>query len=225
MKSKMRDFFQLKVAPFLIAGYVKFLRLTLRISYLDRHYMDNLLKQGKPYIFAFWHQRLIMMMYAYKGSYVHVLISMHRDGLMTSNVLKYFGTHSIQGSSTRGGSEGLRKIIKVTRTGSDLGFTPDGPKGPARKVKPGVIQAARLTGLPIIPVSYGASRKHTLRSWDKMNIPKLFSRLVFTYGKPIKVKRGSSKEDIEKYCDKLEKELNRLSDRADRCFNTEINQE
>lgn len=212
----MKDFLQLKLAPFLLAGYLKFIHLTMRIKFVHKEHMDKLVKEGKPFIFTFWHNRLIMMPYGYSGKQVKVLISMHRDGLMTSNTLKYFGIDSIQGSSTRGGAQGLRKIILAARKGWDLGFTPDGPKGPANKVKPGVIQAARLGRLPVLPVSFGSSRKHILRSWDKMQIPKMFSRGVFVYGEPIDIKRNIGKDDIDKYCDRLEKELNRLSDEADR---------
>lgn len=212
----MKDFLQLKLAPFLLAGYIKFIRLTMRIKFVHKEHMDELVKKGQPFIFTFWHNRLIMMPYGYSGKQVKVLISMHRDGLMTSNTLKYFGIGSIQGSSTRGGAQGLRKIILAARKGWDLGFTPDGPKGPANKVKPGVIQAARLGRLPVLPVSFGSSRKHILRSWDKMQIPKNFCRGVFVYGEPIDVSRNIGKDDIDKYCDRLEKELNRLSDEADR---------
>lgn len=211
----MKDFLQLKLAPLFLAGYMKFLRRTMRIKYIRKEYMERLVAEGKPFIFTFWHNRLIMMLYGYSGKKVQVLISMHRDGVMTSNTLKYFGIDSIQGSSTRGGAQGLRKIILAARKGSDLGFTPDGPKGPANKVKPGVIQAARLGRLPILPVSFGSNRKHILKSWDRMQIPKLFSRAVFVYGKPMEIKRNISKNTIDEYCKMLEEELNRLSEEAD----------
>lgn len=215
----MKYFLQLKAAPLFLAGYIRFLKATMRMKFVNKEYMDDLIRKRKPFIFTFWHNRLIMMVYGYHGKGVKVLISSHRDGLMTSNTLKYFGIGSIQGSSTRGGAQGLRGVIRAAREASDLGFTPDGPKGPACKVKPGVVQAARLTALPILPVSFGCARKHILKSWDRMQIPKLFTRGVFIYGKPIEIKRNIGKDDLPMYCEKLEIELNRLSEEADNYYN------
>ncbi len=221
MKSKRIEFLQLKIAPFILAIIIKILRRTMRIKFKRKEIMLEMIRNKQPFIFTFWHQRLIMMPYGYTGKNIHVLISMHRDGLMTSNTLKYFGVKSVQGSSTRGGAEGLRKIVKVTKTGADLGFTPDGPKGPARKVKPGVIQTARLTGYPILPVSYGSSRKHVLRTWDKMQLPKFFSKGVFVYGEPFYIDRKITKNEIDSKAEELEDILNKLTDEADTFFNKE----
>jgi lysophospholipid acyltransferase (LPLAT)-like uncharacterized protein len=215
----MKNFLQLRLAPLLLAGYIKLLRSSMRLKFVRKEFMDDLIKAKKPFIFTFWHNRLIMMTYGYHGNGVKVLISMHRDGLMTSKTLKYFGVGSIQGSSTRGGAQGLRGVIRSAREGMDLGFTPDGPKGPACKVKPGVIQAARLARIPILPVSFGCKRKHVLKSWDRMQIPKLFTRGVFVYGKPFEVKRDLGKNELEKYSVELEEELNELSKEADNYYN------
>jgi len=214
----MRNFLQLKVLPLVISTIIRLIRMTMRIDYLYREHMDKLIEKNKSFIFTFWHNRLVMMVYGYAGDEVYVLVSMHRDGVMTTNTLKYFGIKSIQGSSTRGAVQGLKKLIRITRTGADLGFTPDGPKGPPQKVKPGVIQAARLTGLPVLPVSFGSNRKWIFKSWDRLQLPKFFSRGVFVYGKPIYIERDCSRKDIERYCTKLEKVLNGLSEEADRYF-------
>ena len=225
VKKRLKQWLLVHLTPLPGALFVKLLYSTLRVRHLHREIPEALHGEGERYIMAFWHGALLMMVKGYVGERLTFLVSWHRDGEIVSRVMEYFGMVPTRGSTTHGGLKALQQLLKRSKEGYDIAFTPDGPKGPARKVKPGVVQAARMTGLPIIPVSYGASRKHTLRSWDKMNIPKLFSRLVFTYGKPISVKRKSTKEDIEKYCNELEKELNRLSDRADMYFDTGKNQE
>jgi hypothetical protein len=219
MGSKQKShFFQLKVLPLFIAMLIKFIRLTMRIKYVNADRMFKLLEDKQPFIFTFWHNRLVMMPYGYKGKNVHVLVSQSRDGLMITNTIRHFGIKTVQGSSSRGAVEGLKGIIRIAKKGGDLGFTPDGPRGPACIVKPGVIQAARMTGLPILPVTFGSSRKIVFRSWDKMQLPKLFTRGVFIYGEPIIVPRKLDKKRIDLYSIKLKDSLNKISDEADNYF-------
>src|SRR6185503_19809634 len=107
--------------------------------------------RGERYILAFWHSRWVLMPYSYPGGKMAVLLSQHRDAEMLARVLARFGLHTARGSSTRGGFEGLRSIVRMSRDGYDLGIAPDGPRGPRRCAQAGVIAMARLTGLPIVP--------------------------------------------------------------------------
>jgi lysophospholipid acyltransferase (LPLAT)-like uncharacterized protein len=103
-----------------------------------------------------------MMPLAYRGQEAHILISRHRDGELIQRIVARFGFQAIRGSSTRGGALALRQLIRLGRSGVDLVVTPDGPKGPRQVVQPGVIQLARATGLPIVPLTFSCSKKKSL---------------------------------------------------------------
>jgi lysophospholipid acyltransferase (LPLAT)-like uncharacterized protein len=121
----------------------------------------------------------------------------------------------VRGSSTRGGGAALREFIRRARNGSNLVFTPDGPKGPPRQVKDGVIFAAQATGLPIVPVAFAASRKKRLKSWDKMVVPLPLSRVIYLYGEPMAVPREGN---IEEWRGRVEAAMNALASEAETNF-------
>jgi hypothetical protein len=92
------------------------------------------------------------------------LISRHRDGEIIARIVARFGHRAVRGSSTRGGASALRDLIRLGRAGADLVVTPDGPKGPRQEAKLGVIQLARATGLPIVPLAFSCSKKNSSRA-------------------------------------------------------------
>ena len=156
------------------------------------------------------------MPYAYPGRRIVVLASSHRDSRMLGNILTRFGLVRVEGSSTRGGTAGLRALLRKVREGYDVGITPDGPKGPRRQVKQGVVATASFTGLPVIPVTFSAANARRLGSWDRTMLPRPFSRGLFLYGEPIRVPRKTDDEGLEQYRLSLESSLNTLTDAADR---------
>jgi hypothetical protein len=144
-----------------------------------------------------------------------VLSSNHRDAEALVRILRKFGIEQARGSSTSGGATGLRQILRKVAEGCDVGLTPDGPRGPRRRVQPGVVAIARFTGLPIIPVTFSASPSRRLRSWDRTLVPKFFSKGVFIYGDPIVVPRNADDRAQEDGRLALERELDRITDLAD----------
>lgn len=144
---------------------------------------------GERMILAFWHRHLLLMPYAYRGRGISVLISRHRDGELIARTVARLGIDSSRGSTTRGGAAGLRELLRKARAGRDLAFTPDGPRGPAGRVQPGVILAAAATGFPIQPVALAASRCRRLASWDRFVVPLPFSTVHFVYGEALAVAR------------------------------------
>jgi lysophospholipid acyltransferase (LPLAT)-like uncharacterized protein len=155
------------------------------------------------------------MPYCYPGPRIVVLSSKHRDAEALVRILRMFGIEQARGSSTSGGATGLRQILRKVQEGCDVGLTPDGPRGPRRRVQPGVVAIARFTGLPIIPVTFSASRALRLRSWDRTLIPKPFSRGLFVYGDPVVVPRDADEPSQERLRATLERELDRITDLAD----------
>jgi lysophospholipid acyltransferase (LPLAT)-like uncharacterized protein len=205
-----------RVVPALAATLVRALRRTMRIRHLERHHLEDRQREGRNVILAFWHGRLLMMPYCYRGDRMAILISRHRDGEMIARTMSWFGHEAIRGSSTRGGASALRAVVRVLRRGGDVAFTPDGPRGPRHRVQGGVIQAARLSGVPIVPVTFSAYPAKIFASWDGFLLPRPFSRGVFLYGPPMEVRRDAGGEEIEACRERLESRMREMTERADR---------
>lgn len=159
----------LALLPSVGAVVIKLLGKTMRVTVRGDAAVEKLYREGKHIILAFWHGRQLMIPLVYKGNEVHVLISQHRDGELISQIMARFGYRSVRGSSTRGGTQALRQLIKLGRSGVDLAITPDGPKGPRQVAQAGVIHIARATGLPILPVTFSCSKK-TLRKLGSLPV-------------------------------------------------------
>jgi lysophospholipid acyltransferase (LPLAT)-like uncharacterized protein len=149
--------------PRLAALWIRVTRAATRVRYENRRALDAWIREERPIILAFWHSRLFLMRYAYPGRRIAILISEHRDGEMISRTMERFGLATVRGSTTRGGAQALRQIVRCLRDGYDAAFTPDGPRGPQGVVQPGVIAAARMSGAPIIPVAFSCSKKNSCR--------------------------------------------------------------
>ena len=155
--------FKLAVVPPVGVAVIRALARSMRLETRGYEHVDRLYGEGKRVIIAFWHSRQLMMPLTYRGTLAHILISQHEDGEIIARIVERFGFRAVRGSSTRGGVEALRELIRLGRSGVDLVVTPDGPNGPAQIVKIGVIQLARASRLPIIPLAFGCSKKNSLR--------------------------------------------------------------
>jgi hypothetical protein len=141
-----------------------------------------------PYILAMWHGRLIMLPMMRNGPKPLIaLISGHRDGRIISKVGALFGIQTVTGSSSKGGMRAVRQLIRFAQDGHCLFVTPDGPRGPRMHVNDGILELARLTGLPILPATVSTQRAVVFRSWDRLFLPGLFSKVVIRWGDPIVV--------------------------------------
>jgi lysophospholipid acyltransferase (LPLAT)-like uncharacterized protein len=145
----------MKFVSLIASLFIRALRATIRI----RHVRVRNLTSTPQYIIAFWHAHLVLMLHSKFRKPISVIISQSKDGEYIARVFDWYGVDSARGSSTRGGGAALRGMIRQAREGKNLAFTPDGPKGPARIAKDGVIWAARATGLPIVPIAFAAKKK------------------------------------------------------------------
>jgi len=156
-----------RVACWLVYRYIRFVYLTNRWSVEGAERPRRLTSEGRSFIVAFWHGRLLMMPLAWHGLVpFHMLISAHRDGRIIAGAMTYFGIDTIAGSTSRGGSAALRTMLKRLREGGCVGITPDGPRGPAMTASIGIVNVARLARVPILPLTYATSRRRVLRTWD-----------------------------------------------------------
>jgi lysophospholipid acyltransferase (LPLAT)-like uncharacterized protein len=166
-------------------------------------------------IFAIWHNRLSLALILYRiyvarrdrNRQLVALVSASRDGGMMARVLELFDVHPVRGSSSRRGAQAMLEMVSWAERGHDLAITPDGPRGPRYVVQEGVISTARLTGLPIVPVSYRLSWKIQLKSWDRFQIPLPFTRCDVVAARAIRVPREATDEEREILRQKLETEL------------------
>ncbi len=163
----------LKVAVVPPFGYtvIQLLRRTMSWHTEGGEHVSRLFGEGRAVILTFWHAQQLMMPLAIPNLEAHVLISQHRDGELIKRIIARFGLDAVRGSSTRGGAEALRRMIRIGRSGGSLAVTPDGPKGPRQIAKVGVVQLARATGVPIIPMAFGCSKKNSSRAGIASSCP------------------------------------------------------
>ena len=173
---------------------------TLRYEIDDR---ANVL--GKPvagnYIAALWHNRLLLISYVLKKFFPDRLgaglISASRDGDLIADVTQRFGFDVVRGSSSRMGASALLELSEILTSGRDVLLTPDGPRGPAYELGPGIVFLAQKTGAPVVPINMEYSSCWRVKSWDRFIIPKPFSKVRVIIGPPQQIKPTSTAEEFE----------------------------
>jgi lysophospholipid acyltransferase (LPLAT)-like uncharacterized protein len=190
---------------------VKAICATLRVHVLRGEIEQTVRARRHNVIYAFWHGHLLYLMYRYRGSGVHILVSQSQDGEVLSRVLQRFGLPTIRGSSSRGGRRSLLALVRQVRAGASAGIAPDGPRGPRHQAQIGIITLARLTALPILPVAVGARWKIEFQSWDRFLLPLPGSHLVVAYGEPVVVPSDADSALVEQKRQELEGTLLKLT--------------
>jgi lysophospholipid acyltransferase (LPLAT)-like uncharacterized protein len=187
-----------RVAAVLAFGVERIVTTTLRYEWRDASGLTDT-TSARPVIFCLWHNRLALSMVVhrkYPGK-LAAMISASKDGALLSAVLSKFGVLAVRGSSSRRGPQALLELTRQAGRGNDLAITPDGPRGPRYVVQAGIISLAQVTGLSIVPVTWNASRKICVKSWDRFQIPLPFARCEMVLNQPIVVPRGASKAQRE----------------------------
>jgi len=184
MKKALLQTLALRLVPPLGALLIRLIYHTSRKRFhLPRHIPAD------PVVFAFWHGDLLMMPYLYyqfrKQPDANVLISDHFDGRIIARVMRYFRLGTIHGSTNRNAAKVLIAAMRTLKEGSDIGITPDGPRGPRHEVADGIVVMAQKTGAKVIVYSCVPSRYWRLGSWDRFTIPKPFCTMDFFASEPI----------------------------------------
>lgn len=197
------------LASALGAGYLRFAGLTARKDRPDP-------PPGGPFILAMWHSRILMLDHLRpNGRAMVCLISEHRDGQLISRIATLGSSGKIRtvtGSTSRGSTKALRELMRYARAGDTLFITPDGPRGPSMRAQRGVVELARLTGLPVLPASVSSKWRTEYKSWDRMMVPYPFSQAAVRWGEPIHIDR---KADDEAALAQVETALNACQRAAD----------
>lgn len=196
-----------------LAGYIWLVFLTnKKIKHIHPDAMPYM--QGKDNaIFAFWHGRMMLLpAFCPPHHKMHVLISLHRDGKLISQVIGHFGQKTVSGSTSKGGKEAVSEILKLLETGANISITPDGPRGPVHGAARGIAGVARFSGKVVLPVVFSATRAKHLKSWDKFMLALPFGKIFFYVGKPIMVSEDGDEEDARLH---IERSMNALLAEAD----------
>ncbi|MCK6554103.1 lysophospholipid acyltransferase family protein [Candidatus Binatia bacterium] len=205
----------MELGPRAISGGLRLLQLTVRVELLRAEALLRRWESREQSIIAFWHNRLVMMPIPYRGGKLCIMNSQSRDGEIATRALARWGIHSVRGSASRGGARGFLQLVRAYRDGYDLAVVPDGPRGPRYVAKAGVIHLARVTGAPIYPVSFAATRRRRLRSWDRLILPLPFARVVYVVGEPLHVPREATDDEVEGLRAELEARLNAITREAE----------
>ena len=205
-----KAFWSLSPIQWLIAVFIAvpiwFVYFTSRIKITGYEIFKKYRK--KPAIFVFWHGRSMMLspIIAVGGMRAYAVSSKHRDGRIMANLQRLFGLRPIYGSTSDGGLSVLRGGLRVLADGRySMCISPDGPGGPSLRVQDGTMYFAKMSGAPIIPVCFSASRAKFLERWDRYLIAKPFSKITCVVGEPVFVPRRASDEEFKKIKDSLEK--------------------
>ena len=201
-----------KLIGFLFYSITSLISRSIKWEYLVENEKSSIFNSDTRYIFCCWHNRLFLGPHLLpRNRMINALQSSHSDGMVTSVAFKYLGMNVILGSSKKGGMQAFRKMVKCIQLGESIAITPDGPKGPKEKVKEGIIKLAQITDTSIIPLVWATNKFKIINSWDNFVLPYPFSKGVYSFGKPINVKKKINVVELEFVRKNLENEIKRLT--------------
>ncbi len=210
---KIRNSFLIRFLGFLATCLI---RLWVRTIHLKIVNCDANTHPGdfrhKRFLYSFWHESILAMPHFHTR--IHILISHHTDGEFITKVAQCLGARVVRGSTSRGGTEALLKLLKISQS-SHLLVTPDGPRGPRRRVHIGLLFLAAQTGLPIVPCGVGYKKFWRARSWDRFVLPAPFTSGVFLFGPAIHVPKKINRRTLESYRVLVEQRMQELTETAE----------
>ena len=201
----------LTVAPLLASLLIRMLHLSMRIETIGGEHLQETWQRGQQVILSFWHDQLLLMILGYPGEKVNILISASKDGELIARTMNCFGQDAVRGSSNRGGRAAFRELVNLAKEPVDLAVTPDGPKGPRHELKDGIVQLARLSGRPVVPMTFVCSAGHRFKSWDRFLLPYPFGRGVYAFGEALYFDRD---EGVENFRQRLQDGMRRTLELA-----------
>lgn len=163
-------------------------------------------------IFALWHAHQCGLYANPNRGKLNALISKSNDGEIIARATEHVGIKTVRGSSHRRGAGATLELLEKLEQGESIAITIDGPRGPKGKVKDGVINIAKLSQVPVVPMTWYSDSKLLLKfnTWDEFRFPVLAVKTIAVYGEPIYVPSDCSKEDFEIYRQKIETALSDL---------------
>lgn len=212
LKQALRSTLAHRILAWCGVQYVRAVWRLGRCTLRNGETLDALVAAGRPFIVCYWHSRITLfpLFWRYPVK-MHLLISRHRDGQLVARAGAYYNLETIAGSSSKGGSQALRAMVRALKAGECVAITPDGPRGPRMRASAGAIYTARMAGVPIVPVALSASRRKVFNSWDRPVMPLPFTDFSFAVGDPISIEADADDAQIETARRLLEERLNDMT--------------
>jgi len=213
---KIRHPFLIRLAGFLIAITVWLLTRTLRyrIYWPDDDIRADRQRGNEFFLYALWHETLLLPLYPFRGHDFRILISEHADGEMITRAAGHLGYKAIRGSTTRGATRAAREMMRSVAS-HDVVIFMDGPRGPRRRVKKGAVYLASRTGSRIVTAGLAFSRAWRARSWDRTAIPKPFSTAVVVVVPAMAVPPDINTREREVYRERLQRHIDAATEKAE----------
>ncbi|MCU1304812.1 MAG: hypothetical protein JWQ87_5096 [Candidatus Sulfotelmatobacter sp.] len=198
------------------AGYwfIRLIGPTLRVSVSSEDGAQETIAQ-RPVIASFWHACIIPATYMCRNLGIRVMSSNSYDGEYMGRIIRKFGFVAVKGSSSRNAVRALLGLRRALQEGWTVAFSLDGPRGPRYKVKPGPVALARSAGVPLSMFHLAIDRAWVLNTWDRLIVPKPFSRVLMRIGKLVPVPTDATDEDLDRYQQQLQDSLDRVREFAE----------
>lgn len=220
LKVFLRSELGIRITAWVLGAYIRLLTGTIRLERRIDPDAADLLEAGTPFLGVFWHNRLGLIAAAWeRGKPVAMVQSEHGDSRILGSALSGYVTRPIFGSTRRNPMGALRGMMRAIEDGFVVALTPDGPRGPRMRCHIGVIEAARQTGVPVVPVAWSTRPRIVAGSWDRFLIPLPFTRGVLIFGAPLLI--PPERADRETSRKLLEDALTAVTDQADRLVGSE----
>jgi lysophospholipid acyltransferase (LPLAT)-like uncharacterized protein len=187
--------------------------LDYRAAFYDRS-VDPVLGVGGPRIYVFWHENILAPLYLRGHCNLAMLLSQHRDAEILARVAYHLGFDCVRGSTYRGGARAIWELFDRSKW-QHLTMTPDGPRGPRRRMAPGPVFLASRLQLPLVLMGFGYDRPWRAKSWDRFAVPRPFSRARAVMGPPLMLPPNMNRTQIEDHCERAEHLLNCFTDEAE----------
>ncbi len=199
---------------------IKFIGATIRYEVEGWENFERIEQAGKIPIYSFWHNRIFAGTYFFRERGIVIITSQSFDGEYIARFIQRFGYGAVRGSSTRGGVGALVEMIRLSKKGLPMGFSVDGPRGPKYVVKTGAILLAKKTGNPLMPFVFECEKFWTLNNWDKLQIPKPFTRAKLFIAEPIYVAKDADETEIENKRLELQEKLDEATENGEQWRNS-----
>lgn len=195
-------------------GFIRLIGPTLRVCVSREEGAQETVGQ-RPLVISFWHACIIPATYLFRNVGIRVMSSNSYDGEYMGRIIHKFGFVAVKGSSSRNAVRALLGLRRALQQGWAVAFTLDGPRGPRQQVKPGPVALARSSGVPLTMFHIAVEKAWVLNTWDRLIIPKPFSRVLMRFGKLIPVPADAGDEDLERYQQQLQDSLDRVREFAE----------
>ena len=206
-----RQRFLIRAADLIFYALIQIIGRTTRFRVEGWENWQQATREGRVPIYTFWHNRVFLATYFWRGRGIVVMTSRSFDGEYIARFIQRFGYGAARGSSTRGGVGAMVEMVRLMRLGRPAAFTIDGPRGPRYVAKMGAVLLAKKTGQPILPFSINPARYLEVPSWDNFQVPVPFTRARVRIAPPIYVAPDADEAALEAKREELQRALEEIS--------------